>query len=72
MTFQQHGNKYENRKKKGIESLPANLKEAMDGFLADKLMQEAVGANVTDKLIDAKKKEWDDFRRSVTDWEIKR
>lgn len=60
------------RKKKHIESLPANLKEAMDGFLADKLMQEAVGANVTEKLIDAKKKEWDDFRRSVTDWEIKR
>ena len=62
----------ENRKKKGIESLPANLKEAMDGFLNDKLMQEAVGSNVTEKLIDAKKKEWDDFRRSVTDWEIKR
>ena len=62
----------ENRKKKGIESLPANLKEAMDGFLADKLMQEAVGANVTEKLVDAKNKEWDDFRRSVTDWEIKR
>ena len=58
--------------KQEIESLPANLKEAMDGFLADKLMQEAVGVNVTEKLIDSKKKEWDDFRRSVTDWEIKR
>ena len=59
------------RKKKKIESLPGNLYEALQSFLQDDLMKEAVGANVTEKLVESKKKEWDNFRRAVTDWEIK-
>lgn len=58
------------RKKKKIDSLPGNLAEAMQEFLKDDLMKSAVGENITEKLVESKKKEWDNFRRAVTDWEI--
>jgi glutamine synthetase len=35
-------------------------------------MQEAIGAHLTGKLIESKQIEWDDFRTTVTEWEIKR
>ena len=59
------------RDEKGIESLPGNLYAAMEGFLADDVIKNAVGPIVTEKLVESKKKEWDSFRCAVTDWEIK-
>ena len=61
----------EDRKKKGVDSLPANLHEAIKAFQQDKLMQEAVGEHITEKLIQAKSIEWDRYRTQVTEWEIK-
>lgn len=61
----------EERKKKGVDSLPANLHEAIKAFQQDKLMQEAVGEHITEKLIQAKSIEWDRYRTQVTEWEIK-
>ena len=55
----------------GIISLPGNLHEAMTEFLKDDVIKEAVGPVVTEKLVESKQKEWDNFRRAVTDWEIK-
>jgi glutamine synthetase len=59
------------RDEKGIESLPGNLYDAMQGFLKDDVIKNAVGPIVTEKLVDSKKNEWDSFRCAVTDWEIK-
>jgi glutamine synthetase len=56
----------------GVDSLPENLKEAIACFKKDTLMQEAIGAHLTGKLIESKQIEWDDFRTTVTEWEIKR
>ena len=58
------------RELKGVKSLPENLKEAIECFEADDLMKKAIGEHVTTKLIQAKKLEWDEFRTTVTKWEI--
>jgi glutamine synthetase len=62
----------EERKKLGIDSLPGNLMEAMDEFLKDDVLKSALSEHVIEKLVEAKKEEWDSFRIHVTDWEIDR
>jgi glutamine synthetase len=53
----------------GIPSLPANLKEAIDELKANPLARETLGEHIFSKYIEAKVKEWDAYRISVTDWE---
>ena len=62
----------EDRRKMGIKTLPGNLMEAMEEFLKDSVLVETIGEHIVEKLVDAKKKEWEDFRIHVTDWELKR
>lgn len=62
----------EGRKALGVDSLPGNLYEAIEAFKADSLMQEAMGEHTVTKMIEAKTIEWNEFRRHVSDWEIKR
>lgn len=54
----------------GIESLPADLGEAIHEFEADTYIQEVLGAHITEKYMEAKKAEWADYRSQVTKWEI--
>jgi glutamine synthetase len=54
----------------GIESLPANLKEAIDAFKVNPIAKEALGEHIFTKYIEGKEKEWDDYRTAVTDWEL--
>jgi glutamine synthetase len=54
----------------GIESLPANLKEAIDAFKVNPIAREALGEHIFTKYIEGKEKEWDDYRTAVTDWEL--
>ncbi|MFP4478298.1 MAG: type I glutamate--ammonia ligase [Candidatus Izemoplasmatales bacterium] len=56
----------------GVESLPDNLKEAIDNFKKDPLMEAVLGKHIFQKFIDYKNKEWDDFRTTVTEWELKK
>ena len=35
-------------------------------------MCEAVGPHITEKMVEDKTIEWDEFRRAVTEWEIKK
>ncbi|QWC00745.1 glutamine synthetase family protein [Mycoplasmatota bacterium] len=60
------------RKSLGVDSLPDNLKEAIDNFKRDPLMEQVLGKQIFQKFIDLKTKEWDDFRTTVTEWEIKK
>jgi len=52
-----------------ISTLPASLNEALREFAASAVMKEVFGEQTFRKYIDAKAKEWDEFRTSVTDWE---
>ena len=54
----------------GIESLPADLKEAVLEMQKDPLLRETLGDHVFHKYIEAKEKEWQRFATTVTQWEI--
>jgi glutamine synthetase len=62
----------EERKKRGIGTLPASLWEAVQLTEKSELVREALGEHVFNAFIENKKIEWDDYRTKVTDHELKR
>lgn len=54
----------------GIEALPETLKDAMTSFENSSLMREVLGDHIFSKYLEAKNREWKDFRAHVTDWEV--
>ncbi len=60
----------EEAKAAGIERLPETLGQAIFEFERDGLWKEVLGAYLYDKYLEAKKEEWNEFRRQVTDWEV--
>ncbi len=62
----------EQREQLGVKNLPDNLKEAIDLLAEDKLIKEALGDHIFNKFVELKNKEWEDFKTTVTEWEIKR
>lgn len=58
------------RNDKGIKELPVNLEEAIEELKKDKLIKETMGTHVFEKFIEAKTAEWNDFKMTVTQWEI--
>lgn len=56
----------------GIQSLPSNLKEAIDATGQSELVRKALGDHIFNRFIAIKKKEWDDYRIQVTPYEMKR
>ena len=57
---------------KGIEVLPGSLKEAVDIYLSDPLLQAALGATLSEKFVDTRLAEWEAYRIHVSDWEVRR
>ena len=60
------------RAEKGILSLPYDLGEAIRMTEKSELMREALGEHCFDRFVALKKKEWDEYRIQVTDYEIKK
>lgn len=58
------------RIKAGIESLPANLKEALEYLAKDEVIKEALGKHAYEHFVKAKTIEWDIYRTQVHKWEI--
>ena len=58
--------------KLGIESLPADLEEAIEEFEKDDYIKNVLGRHITEKYLEAKRAEWADYRAQVTDWEIEK
>lgn len=55
-----------------IEALPRNLGEAVKELEADTFIQSVLGKDLAEKLIDAKKKEYQEYCMQVSEWEISR
>jgi glutamine synthetase len=53
----------------GIQDLPATLKDALDRFLEDEVITNALGDHAVEHFIEAKEIEWDMFRTQVHPWE---
>jgi len=60
----------EERKKKGIESLPGSLIEAIEITEKSEVVKKALGEHVFTNFIENKKIEWDNYRRQVTTYEL--
>lgn len=60
----------EKRRKHCIDMLPENLSRALDALEEDEVVKEALGPHITDKFIEAKRKEWNSYKSYVTGWEI--
>jgi glutamine synthetase len=60
----------EERRKYQMESLPANLKEAVDELAADEVIAAALGDHILNHFVAAKREEWGEYIAQVTEWEI--
>ena len=60
------------RKAHGIDSLPGNLLEAVECLSADPLIVDTLGKHVFTHYTEGKRREWDEYRTRVTDWELKK
>ena len=53
-----------------IHSLPADLREAIHAFEADELLTSTLGKHIVSQYVEGKRREWEEYRTVVTDWEI--
>jgi glutamine synthetase len=60
----------EERLERGIECLPENLLEALNALEANEYICNVLGEHATRHFIQAKKNEWNDYRASVSNWEV--
>lgn len=60
----------DSRVQKNIGILPTSLLEALDELKKDALIRNVLGEHLFERYIDVKTKEWDEFKKQVTSWEI--
>lgn len=63
---------YEERKSRGIVSLPESLSEALAEIERSDFVKEALGPTLYENYLKEKHKEWDIYRSQVTPWEVER
>jgi glutamine synthetase len=60
------------RRRLGIEQLPATLGEAIELTAESELVLRALGEHMFNRFVEIKRQEWDDYRVQVTQWELDR
>jgi glutamine synthetase len=60
------------RRRRNIQTLPGSLYEALQEMEKDELVRDTLGDHITDRLLEAKYDEWNEFRMQVTQWEVDR
>jgi len=53
-----------------IDILPTSLLEALNALKKDNVIHEVLGQHLFERYIDIKTREWDEFKKQVTNWEI--
>jgi glutamine synthetase len=62
----------EQRRERGITSLPETLGEAIDELAQSELAGKALGRHIFDRYVELKRSEWDEYRVQLTKWELER
>ncbi|PSP37729.1 type I glutamate--ammonia ligase [Halobacteriales archaeon QH_2_66_30] len=62
----------EKREEYGIDTLPANLGDAVDALEDDEVVYNALGPHVSEKFVEAKRQEFSEYIAEVSDWELDR
>src|SRR5204863_7078861 len=57
----------EQRRERGIVSLPETLGEAVDELAGSELARKALGPHIFERYVELKRKEWDEYRLQLTD-----
>jgi glutamine synthetase len=60
------------RRRLGIDSLPADLNEALISMERDPLITETLGEHITSRFVEAKRAEWSEYIAQVHPWETAR
>jgi glutamine synthetase len=60
----------EQRKERGIVSLPETLGEAVDELSGSELVRQALGPHIFDRYVELKRMEWDEYRVQLSQWEL--
>lgn len=55
-----------------LVSLPGSLGEAVEEMAEDPLMRETLGDHLFERFVAAKRQAWDEYRRTVSTWELER
>jgi glutamine synthetase len=55
---------------KNIDVLPGSLNRALYELKKDTLLRETLGEHLFERYVDVKTREWDEFKKQVTSWEI--
>ncbi len=58
------------RRARGIESLPGNIMEAVNNLHEDQVIRETLGEHIFGHFVEAKMIEWDVYRTQVHQWEV--
>ncbi len=61
---------YEEIKKRGIENIPETLNEALYFMQKDELIKNVLGEHAFKAFMACKQKEWDGYRKYVSNWEL--
>jgi len=62
----------EELKGRGINVLPDNLNVALDELEADEVLAKALGSDYMRLYLQVKRREWDEYHNTVSDWEVDR
>ncbi|MCD8149568.1 MAG: type I glutamate--ammonia ligase [Clostridiales bacterium] len=54
----------------GIQQLPTNLRIALDAMEKDEFVRRVLGEHISTVYLNAKRKEWDAYYRTVSEWEV--
>jgi glutamine synthetase len=60
------------RKERGIVSLPESLGEAIEELAGSDLVRRALGDHIFDAYVKLKRAEWDEYRVQLTPWELEK
>jgi len=62
----------EQRAESGYGTLPSSLGEAIDLFEGSQLMKDVLGEHIHRYFVENKRREWNEYRAYVTQWELDR
>jgi glutamine synthetase len=62
----------EQRRERGIVSLPETLGEAIGELAQSELARKALGPHIFERYVEIKRKEWDEYRVQLSKWELDR
>ena len=60
------------RRRLGIDQLPETLGEAIELTAESELVLRTLGEHMFNRYVEIKRQEWDDYRVTVTQWELDR